>query len=381
MTRPIACTSCDQRSCSRNSCAFPAGGQPVVLRPLVGLADAPLGLQPPALLEAVQRGIEGAGFDLEQVVGLRADGLADAVAVLRPPLEGPEDEHVEGALEQLQAPVVGVFGHRRRQSTALDVERLRLVPLSCGRAILAWRHALGRPAAVLGSGFWVGFWVLGLGSVPGSMFCSASGRRRGAAVLWAWCRRQDEDPERSRMRLGTPRGSRLRGAVRPSESGGRGLRRTRPRSRARRGSARRRACRRRSSGTLMQVASGGVIRAARSPRSSAASEFTIGCRCAATQPVSRSPMPTCMPRSVCAAGPNASAHDQRDRGRSGMNHAPVAPGTTSPSSSRAERQHVGQAPLARREPREADERQQARSASPPARAPAPPALAARDATA
>src|SRR5438132_1472772 len=65
--------------------------QPVVLRPLLGLAHAPFGFQPFALLEAVQGGIEGAGFDLEQFVGLRADGLADAVAVLGPPLQGAED--------------------------------------------------------------------------------------------------------------------------------------------------------------------------------------------------------------------------------------------------------------------------------------------------
>src|SRR6185503_7326363 len=56
------------------------------------------------------------------------DRLADAVAVLRPPLQGPEDEHVERALEQLEALVGGLFGHSRRQSTATDVERLRLVP-------------------------------------------------------------------------------------------------------------------------------------------------------------------------------------------------------------------------------------------------------------
>ncbi len=32
-----------------------------------------------------------------------------AVDVLRAPLESPEHEHVEGALEELQAPVIGIL--------------------------------------------------------------------------------------------------------------------------------------------------------------------------------------------------------------------------------------------------------------------------------
>ena len=149
MMRPIASTICDQRSRSRDSCSLPAAVSSVVLRPLVGLAHVPLGLQPSALLEAVQRGIERAGFDLEQVVGLRADGLADAVAVLGPPLQGPKNEHVEGALEELQAPVVGSLGHSRRRSTALDVGHLQLVPTrdyadKTIRVIKRTRRARGR---------------------------------------------------------------------------------------------------------------------------------------------------------------------------------------------------------------------------------------------
>ena len=93
-------------------------GQPVILRALVRLADAPLGLQPPALFKTVQRRVERAGFDIKQIVGLGADGLADAVPVLRAPLQGPQDEHVEGALEELQAAVVWVLGHGCRESTA-----------------------------------------------------------------------------------------------------------------------------------------------------------------------------------------------------------------------------------------------------------------------
>ena len=86
----------------------------------------------------MQSGVEGAGFDLEQVVGLRADGLADTMAVLGPPLEGAKDEHVEGALEELQALCVGVFGHSRRKSTALDVGHLRLVPVLRISPVVAW---------------------------------------------------------------------------------------------------------------------------------------------------------------------------------------------------------------------------------------------------
>ena len=109
MTRPIASTSCDQPVPLTRQLRFSRGRQAVVLRLLIRLAHAPLPLQPAALHETVQRRIEGAGFDLEQLVGLRADGLADAVAVVRTPLQDSKDEHVERALEKFQAPFVGVF--------------------------------------------------------------------------------------------------------------------------------------------------------------------------------------------------------------------------------------------------------------------------------
>src|SRR5262245_32570823 len=106
----------------------PADGRETVeLRLLIRLAHPPLGLEPPALHESVQGGVERAGLDLEQLLGLPADGLADPVAVPGPPLEGPKDQHVQGALEELEARIVGGSGHGRRCSTTRYVERLRLV--------------------------------------------------------------------------------------------------------------------------------------------------------------------------------------------------------------------------------------------------------------
>src|SRR5688500_2990821 len=99
-------------------------GQLVIPRPLVGLAQAPFRLQPATLHQTMQRRIERAGLDLQQIIRLRADRLTNAVAMVRSPLQGSKNEHVEGSLEELQVLVVSVFGHSCRRSTALDVGRL-----------------------------------------------------------------------------------------------------------------------------------------------------------------------------------------------------------------------------------------------------------------
>jgi hypothetical protein len=117
MILPITPTSCVQRSRSRDSCALPAAGQLVVLRLVIGFADAPLGFQPAALLEAMQRRIERAGLDLQQIVRLRADRLADAVTMARAPLQGPKNKHVERALKKLEPLWIGRFWHMCRRST------------------------------------------------------------------------------------------------------------------------------------------------------------------------------------------------------------------------------------------------------------------------
>ena len=101
--------------------------QPVILRTLVRFAHTPFGFEPPVFLQPVQGRIKRAGLHLQEIVGLRANCLSDAVPVLGSPLQGPQDEHVEGALQELEAAFVS-FGHSRRQSTTLDVDRLRRVP-------------------------------------------------------------------------------------------------------------------------------------------------------------------------------------------------------------------------------------------------------------
>src|SRR5688572_4753125 len=76
--------------------------QPVVLRPLFVLRGFPLGRGPSPPLQPVQRGIERAMIDLEHVPGAGTYRDADPVAVLRPPLERPENEEIESALQQVE---------------------------------------------------------------------------------------------------------------------------------------------------------------------------------------------------------------------------------------------------------------------------------------
>jgi hypothetical protein len=47
-------------------------------------------------------------------------------------LQRSQNQHVEGPLQELETRVVGVFHHGRRESTALDVDCLRLVRTARG---------------------------------------------------------------------------------------------------------------------------------------------------------------------------------------------------------------------------------------------------------
>src|SRR5438309_80474 len=92
----------------------PAGGLLLKLRPALGskrviaspamvLRDTPLRRNPPPPVHSVKGGIERSLLDLKRVVGQLLQPSGDAVAMHRSPGESLEDEHVEGALEQLAA--------------------------------------------------------------------------------------------------------------------------------------------------------------------------------------------------------------------------------------------------------------------------------------
>src|SRR5258708_15952907 len=85
---------------------FALGGQGVELRAAAFVADAPVGLDPTSLLEAIERGIEATLADLENVGRELSDALRDAPAVERAESQGAQDEEVESALEEL-----GAIGH------------------------------------------------------------------------------------------------------------------------------------------------------------------------------------------------------------------------------------------------------------------------------
>src|SRR6185437_3287936 len=74
-------------------------GEPIELGLAVVVADAPLGGDASAILEAMERGIEGALLNLEGAFRGPFDGLRDGMSMGRSHEQGAQDEQIEGALE------------------------------------------------------------------------------------------------------------------------------------------------------------------------------------------------------------------------------------------------------------------------------------------
>lgn len=83
------------------------GGELVVAGAAVVFSGAPLGGDAASALHAAEGGKEGAGIDAEGAVADLLDAQGDAVAMHGLEGEGFEDEHFEGALDE----VTGFFGH------------------------------------------------------------------------------------------------------------------------------------------------------------------------------------------------------------------------------------------------------------------------------
>src|SRR5438105_3456716 len=76
--------------------------QPIESRAAVVLGDTPGRLDASGALEPVQCFVERCVLDLDDAIGALPDPTRDGVAMHLAPKEGPEDEHVERALEQIE---------------------------------------------------------------------------------------------------------------------------------------------------------------------------------------------------------------------------------------------------------------------------------------
>ena len=77
--------------------------QPVELGPAVVFGGALFERNPSPLDEPMQRRIERALLDLQDVVGVEFDGLGDGVAVGRSQQQGAQNQQVQSALQELDA--------------------------------------------------------------------------------------------------------------------------------------------------------------------------------------------------------------------------------------------------------------------------------------
>ncbi len=89
--------------CSAASRLRPLRGEAIEAGALAFIGEIPGGGDPGFQFEAVERGVEGAGLDLEEVFGGALNVFGDGVPVGRSGEQGAEDEEVERALEEFQA--------------------------------------------------------------------------------------------------------------------------------------------------------------------------------------------------------------------------------------------------------------------------------------
>ena len=78
------------------------GGKFVILRAAIIFGSAPAGFDPAATLQAVQRGVQRALLDLQNVFGDLLNTFRNGPAMLRLESNRFEDEQIESALRQIE---------------------------------------------------------------------------------------------------------------------------------------------------------------------------------------------------------------------------------------------------------------------------------------
>lgn len=78
------------------------GSELVEAGPPIVFGDTPIRLDPGAVFEPIQGGVERAFFDLERFAGAFLDPAHDTVSMQRLASEGAEDEKVEGTAEEFE---------------------------------------------------------------------------------------------------------------------------------------------------------------------------------------------------------------------------------------------------------------------------------------
>jgi len=97
------------------------GRQGVNPNAAVGGRNGPLGFDQVFFEKALESGVKGAFFDLQQVVGGALDVLDEGVAVEGLAFEGTENHHLEGAGEEVALLGLGFF-HERGVCSRVSVQ-------------------------------------------------------------------------------------------------------------------------------------------------------------------------------------------------------------------------------------------------------------------
>ena len=100
MTRAMDSTSRFHRPVSMVSCLRPTAVSGVKASAAIVVGQSPCALDPTALLQSLERGIERSVVDEEGVSGSRLDRERDAVAVMRSKGEHAQDEEIQRSLEE-----------------------------------------------------------------------------------------------------------------------------------------------------------------------------------------------------------------------------------------------------------------------------------------